>query len=237
MAIVVLLHVHLQHQHLKLPMCYLQVQTSLLSYDIETAQARKMQLIAEEASLLPFKPKDSTTSVRTYFWVDNFDVTVEIATGGGSVNTTHLVAFQEIDEIVSTNTSVTVDRIKSRRLLFDDNLSSLNLLIDKKKDPELLQDISFTSELSQDISFTSELLQDISFTSELLQDISFTSELLQDISFTSEFLQDISFTSELLQDISFTSELLQDISFTSELLQERNMNCFCLTFFFFSLYH
>ena len=65
-----------------------------------------MQLIAEEASILPFKPKVSTTSVRTYFWVDNFDVTVEIAIGDGSVNTTNLVAFQEIDEnSVSTNMS------------------------------------------------------------------------------------------------------------------------------------
>ena len=103
-----------------------------------------MQVIAEEASILLFKPKYSTSSVRTYFWVDNFDVTIEKATGGGSVNTTHLVAFQEI-----TNKSVTVDRIKSRRLLFDDNRFSLNLQIDKKKAPTLLQGISFTSESNE----------------------------------------------------------------------------------------
>ena len=119
----------------------------LSTCDIETAQARKMQVLDEEVSILPLKPKDSTSLVRTFFWVDNFDVTVEKASGGGSVNTTHLVAFQEIDEnTVSSNVCVSVDRIKSHRLLVDNNLPTFKLQIDKKKDPDLLPDINLTCE-------------------------------------------------------------------------------------------
>ena len=39
--------------------------------------------------------------VLTVFWADNFDKIVENATGGGSVHTTHLVAFQEQTEKTS----------------------------------------------------------------------------------------------------------------------------------------
>ena len=73
---------------------YIDYQTTC---EIETAQARKMQLLADKASILTLKPRDPKSLVRTYFWVDNFDVTVEKTSGGGSVNTTHLIAFQEQD--------------------------------------------------------------------------------------------------------------------------------------------
>ena len=45
--------------------------------------------------MLPIQPADTDSYVLTVFWVDNFDVKVETQTGATSVNTTHMVAFQE----------------------------------------------------------------------------------------------------------------------------------------------
>ena len=47
------------------------------------------------STVLLLKPNNETDIVLTYFLVDNIDVTIEKQSGGGSVNTTHLVAFQE----------------------------------------------------------------------------------------------------------------------------------------------
>ena len=45
--------------------------------------------------MLPIQPVDIDSYVLTVFWVDSFDVKVETQTGATSVNTTHMVAFQE----------------------------------------------------------------------------------------------------------------------------------------------
>ena len=66
-----------------------------LTCEIETAQARVTQLMAESSSILPLKPNYKGDKIITYFRVDNFDVNIERQTGGGAVNSTHLVAFQE----------------------------------------------------------------------------------------------------------------------------------------------
>ena len=106
--------------------------------EIETAQAKKMQLLEDKVSILPLKPREQNFSVRTYFWVDNFDLQVEKTSGGGSVNTTHLIAFQEEDEnsvIVSDN--ITMDRMRRSRIDAD-KTPDVNPIIDKKKDPPQL---------------------------------------------------------------------------------------------------
>ena len=41
------------------------------------------------------------------FWVDNFDCIIESVTGGGSVNTAHMMVFQEMNNSSSINQSDT----------------------------------------------------------------------------------------------------------------------------------
>ena len=49
---------------------------------------------SKETSILPIIPKGSQVAL-TVFWVYNLDVTVENTLGGGAVDTTYLMAFQE----------------------------------------------------------------------------------------------------------------------------------------------
>ena len=66
-----------------------------LTCEIETALAEKVQQLSLKDSLLPIQPADIDSYVLTVFWVDNFDIKVETQTGATSVNTSHMVAFQE----------------------------------------------------------------------------------------------------------------------------------------------
>ena len=66
-----------------------------LTCEIETALAEKVQQLSLKDSLLPIQPADIDSYVLTVFWVDNFDIKVETQTGATSVNTLHMVAFQE----------------------------------------------------------------------------------------------------------------------------------------------
>ena len=66
-----------------------------LTCEIETALAEKAQELSLKNSLLPIQPADIDSYVLTIFWVDNFDIKVETQTGATSVNTTHMLAFQE----------------------------------------------------------------------------------------------------------------------------------------------
>ena len=69
-----------------------------MSYDVccevETALSEAAVAKSKETNILQIQPEGAET-VQTIFWVDNFDVNVEKAGGGGAVSTTHLVAFQE----------------------------------------------------------------------------------------------------------------------------------------------
>ena len=107
-----------------------------LAMDIETAQAQKAQLLAETSGSLPLKPITSSDVVLTYYWVDNFDVTVEKQAGGGAINTTHLVAFQEPSEFTIKNVeTITLERSKTRTIenIDADNTSCVG--INYKKEP------------------------------------------------------------------------------------------------------
>ena len=88
-----------------------------LVYDIETGLAQSAQLQATQSSFVPVKPFHEGETVITVFWLDNCDINVESATGGGAINTTHMVAFQEETEHTSfLYTHTTLERSKSRRL-------------------------------------------------------------------------------------------------------------------------
>ena len=88
-----------------------------LTCDIETGLVQSAQLQATQSSILPVKPSSEGETVITVFWLDNFDMNVESAAGGGAINTTHMVAFQEETEHTSLlYTHTNVERTKSRRL-------------------------------------------------------------------------------------------------------------------------
>ena len=66
----------------------------LLIYDIETGYTKVAQQKSAQGLSLPIQPKENEI-VLTLFWADNFEITAKNTTGGGSVHTTHLVAFQK----------------------------------------------------------------------------------------------------------------------------------------------
>ena len=87
-----------------------------LMYNTGAGLAQSAQLQATQISILPVKPSNQGETVITAFWLENFDMDVESATGGGAINTTHMVVFQEEKEHTSLlYTHTTVERTKSRR--------------------------------------------------------------------------------------------------------------------------
>ena len=103
--------------------------------EIETAQAEVAQENLQKGTFLPVQPVSEDKFVFSHFWVDNFDVLIDKQVGGGSVHTTHLVAFQEkSDDCVLVNNQISVPRRKTRHLFIDDsNINSIP--IEKKKEP------------------------------------------------------------------------------------------------------
>ena len=84
--------------------------------DIETGYTKVAQQKSAQGFSLPIEPKENEM-VLTVFWADNFDIIVENATGGGSVHTIYLVAFQEQTENTSLEYNhVSVPKTKSRRI-------------------------------------------------------------------------------------------------------------------------
>ena len=63
--------------------------------EIETAQAMRAQQLTEKSLILPKILNSDKNIVLMYFWADNFDHIVDNQAGGGAINTTHLVAFEQ----------------------------------------------------------------------------------------------------------------------------------------------
>ena len=96
--------------------------------DIETAQAKRAREIIErgESSILPIIPKSDENQVSTVFWVENFDKKLDTERGGGTINITTMVTFQETSEgsVKTENFKQPSFRTKSEL----DTPSPLNLL-------------------------------------------------------------------------------------------------------------
>ena len=111
-----------------------------LTMEIQTAQAQKALTLAEASSFLPLKPAKESDVVLTFYWVNNFDVIVERQAGGGAINTTHLVAFQEPTELSVNNTNETISVEYSRKRTVE-NIEPKNVScgsIDSKREPRNL---------------------------------------------------------------------------------------------------
>ena len=108
-----------------------------MSYNLtsktETAQAKFFLLAAIQTTLLPLIPATPSNTVFTHFWANNFDVNIERMVGRGSVNTTHLVAFQKWSHYVTTNAEgIIFQRKKVANFFIKTLLSKLNQFIKRE---------------------------------------------------------------------------------------------------------
>ena len=88
--------------------------------EIETAQAECALEGSKSSNILALKTILPDQPVFRHFWVDNFDIKVDWIRGGGSINTTHFMAFQEHQSHCQPNiNTTTVPRKKSQVLLYE----------------------------------------------------------------------------------------------------------------------
>ena len=107
--------------------------------EIETAQAECALEAPKSNNILALKPILLDQTVFTHFWVDNFDIKVDRIGGGGSINTTYLMAFQEHQSHCQPNiNTITVPRKKSR-VLFDEDVSVEVKPVNVYKKPKKIQ--------------------------------------------------------------------------------------------------
>lgn len=105
--------------------------------EIELAQAQKAQELAKLSSMLPLKPITALDYVLTVFWADNFDMNVEAQCGGGAIDITHMMAFQEATdgtEYISNQISVT----KSKKPVTIEKTQNEQIVVNVKKEPNIL---------------------------------------------------------------------------------------------------
>ena len=89
--------------------------------EIETAQAEAAIERSMSSSILSLKPpQNSDGFILTYFWVDNFDMKIDNQTGGGMINITTLVAFQEESDISTLTPPERMNLPKHRRLTMNE---------------------------------------------------------------------------------------------------------------------
>ena len=110
-----------------------------ISYDliceIETSQAQVSLMEEENKSILPILPTANDDIIITYVWVDNFDKIIESMTGGGAVNSTHMIAFQEKSNSSLLNKNkVTFERNRHRKLPPQQHNAN-NLHVNTKQNP------------------------------------------------------------------------------------------------------
>ena len=120
--------------------------------EIKTAAAEVAMLQMTKKDLLPIKPITNDKVAPTFFWVDNFDVTIDRLAGGGSVNTTHLMAFQEkTNDTFTQQQDLIVPKRRSRRLFYEDVTIPCKPVDAKKNPPALSHDRKFEYD-SQDFN-------------------------------------------------------------------------------------
>ena len=107
-----------------------------LTCEIETSQSEiEEKLLDGEGTILPIVSNDESSSVPTVFRRDNFDTVVEQVEGEGSVNTNHMMAFQEMTPETKTNDNkVQIQSTKKKDSLWAVNLNQLmQISIQQKK--------------------------------------------------------------------------------------------------------
>ena len=91
----------------------------LTASEILTAYAKSNIEKSKSSSLLPLQPSNLNEIVLSYFCFDNFDLETDKQYGGGAINITTMMAFQEGRTQSSNNTYFHLPRKKSRRISSD----------------------------------------------------------------------------------------------------------------------
>ena len=100
-----------------------------------TANAESCIEESKRTTLLPLNPVILNEVVLSLFWVDNFDLTTDTQYGGGALNITTLMAFQEGQAQDSQNVNVSVPRKASRRLSSEDPSMKVTRRVDQQMVP------------------------------------------------------------------------------------------------------
>ena len=109
--------------------------------EIETALPEKAQQLSLKDSLLPIQSADIDSYVLMVFWVDNFDVKVEIQTGATSVNTAYMVAFQEnYTNTLKQTPEINIPRSRKRKIQPFKMNPSVSAQINSKVHPPSLKE-------------------------------------------------------------------------------------------------
>ena len=119
-----------------------------LTRKIKTSQTESSSLAGTQTTLLPLVPATPSNTVFTHFWADNFDMNIERMVGGESINTIHLVAFQEWSHGATTNTECIIIPKKKGRQPFYEDIAIQAKPIAKKREPTAVSANS-TSQVTQ----------------------------------------------------------------------------------------
>lgn len=110
--------------------------------DIETAQARKaLQLMnSADKSILPLQPEYPTQTINIVFWADNCNMKVDTEAGGGAVEITTIMAFQEETVgAVQGDRSINVPKTKSRNIVVE--FENHDVIFYDKQEPRIFDHI------------------------------------------------------------------------------------------------
>ena len=119
-----------------------------LTSKIKTSQTESSLLAGTQTTLLPIVPATPSSTVFTRFWADNFDMNTERMVGGESINTTHLMAFQEWSHGATTNTECIIIPKKKGRKPFYEDIAIQAKPVAKKREPTAVSANS-TSQVTQ----------------------------------------------------------------------------------------
>lgn len=107
--------------------------------DIETAQAQKAVELMNSAntSILTLRPKYPEQTVLIFFWADNFNKNVDKESGGGAIEITTMMAFQEhtIGAIYSDR-KINVPKTRSRKVSVDFDMND-DITFNDKQEPDV----------------------------------------------------------------------------------------------------
>ena len=89
--------------------------------------------------MLALQPKYPLQTVVTVFWADNFDKNVDKENGGGAINITTIMAFQEHTiGAVHGDRKFNIPKTKSRKVSVEFDTHD-NIIFDKKQEPDAIK--------------------------------------------------------------------------------------------------
>lgn len=112
-----------------------------MTSEILTANAESCLEKSRLTSLLPLHPSRAGEIVLSHFWVDNFDLATDKQYGGGEINITTLMAFQEGRTLEARDVHIHVPRKASRRISSEDPAPILKKVDNKIQPPTCSMEI------------------------------------------------------------------------------------------------